>query len=826
MYVVATDSATPITGYSFDPATGLSTFDTNAATGFGLQRGNSFVTFAADGNTLGKFYVSAVPVPSRVTAVTNQELSGISLLGKCGYDDNDANTGPGGENIGVRGTAPFDLGVFYLVSTSGVGNILTLSAADGGVTGSVAEKLPLGRYLQLGSEIVRIASTSFDGLNLNTTTVIRGALGTSVINHPAGTKVRAINPLAIELRRPSILRASGHTFEYLGYGPGNYSTSLPQLQVRQLPDDEVYLVQAQELSCGQVVYTGMSDNGDFYIGNTKYSATSGTQLTFDVPIPTVAGQDASNNNVVFDEVIINRRLFVAGGDANEVLSQFDGPVKFTETVNLESSLGVTGNSSLNTVSILSTLNSISLDNGGALTVRGGAAIGKDLYVGGNVELSDLTVNGELTVTGGGSFGDDVSIDGDLSATGSGSFGGNGTFGGSGSFVSNVTIGGNLTVDGDITMTGSDDDLYTNRITAVNGNVNMVLWLNQTNAADISIGGSGNNSKVIFNTTKPGTGEGGSDDIANSDGGVDIKGSLVVRDKVIAREFVGDGLGKPGSILMWGGNSTENNEATPGSIPKGYLLCNGRSLSKTTYAKLYKAIRGTHGETSTTFRIPDLRERFIVGAGGNNPNVGGVSGYPNAGTGGANTVALTTAQMPRHSHPINDKTVPHTHTVSGTTSQFNWAHNHPNSAIQQNGDHGHTAGGGGAHSHPGSSATQNGGHFHGYTQNTPNGGSAGGGNNGVTDGYNGNAANTTQNGSHGHPISITPVNNHGHPVNNNGTHDHQIAIASSGGNHDHTWGGTSSSNQINHNHTSNQIGSSQAHENRPPYMALCYIIQYK
>ena len=61
------------------------------------------------------------------------------------------------------------------------------------------------------------------------------------------------NPLAIELRRPSILRASGHTFEYLGYGPGNYSTALPQLQVRQLPDDEVYLVQSQELSCGQVV---------------------------------------------------------------------------------------------------------------------------------------------------------------------------------------------------------------------------------------------------------------------------------------------------------------------------------------------------------------------------------------------------------------------------------------------------------------------------------------------------------------------------------------------------------------------------------------------
>ena len=813
MYVVATDSGSPITSYTFDEATQMSTFNTTAENGFGLQRGNSFVTFDAEGDPLGKYYVSASPVPTTITAVTGIELGGISVVGKCGYDDNDANTGPGGENVGVRGTAPFDLGIFFLIGNSGTGNVITVAANDGGVSGKVAQKLPLGRYLQLGSEIIRVSSTSFEGLDLNTVTVIRGALGTSVINHPSGSKIRAINPLAIELRRPSILRASGHTFEYLGYGPGNYSTSLPQLQVRQLPDQEVYLVQSQELSCGQVVYTGMSDNGDFYIGNTKYSATSGTQITFDVPIPTVAGQDASNNNVVFDEVIINRRLFVAGGDANEVLSQFDGPVKFTETVNLESSLGVTGSTSLNTLSILSTLNSISLDNGGALTVRGGAAIAKDLYVGGNVELTDLTVTGDLDVGGTGDFGDDVTIDGDLDVDGSIDINGPANF-----------INGDLTITGDVLLSRTSDNIYTNGIIAVNGSSPMNFWLNQTNSADISIGGSGNNSKVIFNTTKPGTGEGGSDDIANSDGGVDIKGSLVVRDKVIAKEFVGDGLGKPGSILMWGGNTTENNEQTPGSIPKGYLLCNGRSLSKTTYAKLYKAIRGTHGETSTTFRIPDLRERFIVGAGGNNPNVGGVSGYPNTGTGGANTVTLTTTQMPSHKHPIDNNSIPHTHDVSGNTSPIDWRHNHPAGASPA-GSHGHPITAVGNHSHSGSAT--GGPHRHQVVNSAIFTGTGSQGDGPSFPTYDNRPQDTPfGQGGHNHGVALNPNGGHNHPIGSNGDHSHTITTETAGTQQSLSWSDTSTSQAITHNHNSNNIGGGGSHENRPPYMALCYIIQYK
>jgi hypothetical protein len=50
-------------------------------------------------------------------------------------------------------------------------------------------------------------------------------------------------------------------------------------------------------------------------------------------------------------------------------------------------------------------------------------------------------------------------------------------------------------------------------------------------------------------------------------------------------------------------------------PAGYLWCDGRTVSRTTYAKLFAAI-GTIwgvGDGSTTFNLPDFRKRFPEGA---------------------------------------------------------------------------------------------------------------------------------------------------------------------------------------------------------------------
>ena len=184
----------------------------------------------------------------------------------------------------------------------------------------------------------------------NEITVIRGALGTRVETHDNGSLARKIKPIPIEFRRPSVLRASGHTFEYLGYGPGNYSTALPQLQTVSLTEKEEFLSQAQEKSAGAVVYTGMNDKGDFYIGNQKKSSLTGEETTFDTPVPTVTGEDAGRLSVVFDEVTVKERLIVEGGDNSQVLSQFDGPATFNNEVRIKSTLDVSSKTKFNNTS--------------------------------------------------------------------------------------------------------------------------------------------------------------------------------------------------------------------------------------------------------------------------------------------------------------------------------------------------------------------------------------------------------------------------------------------------------------------------------------------
>jgi microcystin-dependent protein len=63
----------------------------------------------------------------------------------------------------------------------------------------------------------------------------------------------------------------------------------------------------------------------------------------------------------------------------------------------------------------------------------------------------------------------------------------------------------------------------------------------------------------------------------------------------------------GTILIFAGPES--------SLPAGYALCNGAAASRTTYAILYSAIGTTYGvgDGTSTFALPDLRQRFPVGA---------------------------------------------------------------------------------------------------------------------------------------------------------------------------------------------------------------------
>ena len=244
-----------------------------------------------------------------------------------------------------------------------------LTATDTSITLSSTDGFKRGDYCIINGEIVRFT-------NDNINAVLRGQFGTPASPAITGTTIKKVKILAMELRRPSILRASGHTFEYLGYGPGNYSTALPQVQVRTLSEREEFLVQSQERSCGTVVYTGMNNRGDFFIGNKRVSSATGQERTFDAPIATVTGEDPSRLSVIFDEVIIKERLVVEGGKSKTILSEFDGPVNFDKEVKINDKTTINGLTKINNdVEITSTTQSNDKDTGSLIT-EGGVGIEK------------------------------------------------------------------------------------------------------------------------------------------------------------------------------------------------------------------------------------------------------------------------------------------------------------------------------------------------------------------------------------------------------------------------------------------------------------------
>ena len=96
-----------------------------------------------------------------------------------------------------------------------------------------------------------------------------------------------------------------------------------------------------------------------------------------------------------------------------------------------------------------------------------------------------------------------------------------------------------------------------------------------------------------------------------------------------------------------------------SAPSGYLLCDGSSVSTTTYAALFAVIGYTFGGSGASFTLPDYRGRMPIGVSGS---------YALASTGGSATTTLSLANLPAHDHSITDPG--HTHTYQGSNYQPN------------------------------------------------------------------------------------------------------------------------------------------------------------
>lgn len=115
-------------------------------------------------------------------------------------------------------------------------------------------------------------------------------------------------------------------------------------------------------------------------------------------------------------------------------------------------------------------------------------------------------------------------------------------------------------------------------------------------------------------------------------------------------------GRPDGTLTWGNQSVLNPIGTViafagNSAPSGYLICNGAAVSRTTYANLFTIIGTTYGEGdgSTTFNLPNLTNKFIMGsstAGTSKaaglPNINGTFVLRRGGSSGTTSLRMTSS----------------------------------------------------------------------------------------------------------------------------------------------------------------------------------------
>ena len=141
----------------------------------------------------------------------------------------------------------------------------------------------------------------------------------------------------IELRRTSQIRAGNQTFEYTGFGSGNYSTAFPSKQEIVLTDKEVLYSQAQRRRAGVVFYSGLNAYGDLYVGNQKINAITGETEIIDKPILRVAGSAAVVNEEYVPYVGNTKNVNIAGfltttGGDTKLANSFQNKSKFDEGI--------------------------------------------------------------------------------------------------------------------------------------------------------------------------------------------------------------------------------------------------------------------------------------------------------------------------------------------------------------------------------------------------------------------------------------------------------------------------------------------------------------
>ena len=126
-----------------------------------------------------------------------------------------------------------------------------------------------------------------------------------------------------------------------------------------------------------------------------------------------------------------------------------------------------------------------------------------------------------------------------------------------------------------------------------------------------------------------------------------------------------GIDHIGSLKPWSPSTA--------MLPNGWLICQGQAISRTTYADLFFLI-GTQygsGDGTTTFNIPNLAGRGIVGTG--TGSYASPTARAVADTGGSEIIQITNTHMPAHAHVM-------THDHANSTTGWQDHHSHTFNAV--------------------------------------------------------------------------------------------------------------------------------------------------
>ena len=98
--------------------------------------------------------------------------------------------------------------------------------------------------------------------------------------------------------------------------------------------------------------------------------------------------------------------------------------------------------------------------------------------------------------------------------------------------------------------------------------------------------------------------------------------------------------------------------TSSVAPVGYLVCDGSTVNRSTYSKLYAVVGNAYGagDGSTTFHLPDFRGRFLRGydsGAGNDPDSSSRLASNSGGNTGNNVGSLQADQVYSHTHLFNN-----------------------------------------------------------------------------------------------------------------------------------------------------------------------------